>query len=197
MRFDHILDRYGAKVDLFRARRVQRSGGRSRRNGGRGGNHPPRFSLGSAITPIGPATSFNWGHHSPGSDDAFPTPFFVELIVVIVLCPFLTAAFVLFFATVFDFAAVFAPVFALAFASPKPKAKSAPPLTITLMFPSALINRGAAMPPIKLINVPSTTAVFTKLVNLLFYRKSSFRPMRSKDTVTRRLLRRLFWSPQA
>jgi hypothetical protein len=24
-------------------------------------------------------TSFNWGHHSPGSDDAFPTTFFIGI----------------------------------------------------------------------------------------------------------------------
>jgi len=66
----------------------------------------------------------------------------MELIVVIVLFPFLTRAFVLFFATALDFTAVLAADFGL----PKPTATLASPLTITSTFPSALINRGA-MPP--------------------------------------------------
>jgi hypothetical protein len=39
------------------------------------------------------------------------------------------------------------------------------------MFPSALINRGA-MPPIKLITMPSTTVAFAKLVKPIFYRET-------------------------
>ncbi len=114
-------------------------------------------------------TSLNWGHHSPGSDDAFPTPFLMESIVVIVLFPFLTAAFVLFFTTALEPAADLAFGFGLAFACPKPNTTLASLLTITLIFPSALINRGA-MPPIKLITKPSTTVAFAKLVKLIFYR---------------------------
>src|ERR1039457_4556464 len=75
-------------------------------------------------------TSLNWGHHSPGSDDAFPTPFLMESIVVIVLFPFLTAAFVLFFATALEPVADLAIGFGLAFACPKPNATLASPLTI-------------------------------------------------------------------
>src|ERR1019366_7611096 len=104
-------------------------------------------------------TSLDWGHYSPGSDDAFPTPFKMESIVVIVLFPFLTAAFVLFFATALDAATDFAFAFGLAFALTKPKATLASPLTVISMFPSVLINRGAT-PPIKLITKPSTTVAF-------------------------------------
>jgi len=93
----------------------------------------------------------------------------MELIVVIVF-PFLIAAFVLFFATVLD-AADFALDFDLAFALPKPNATLASPLTITSTFPSALINRGA-MPPIKLAIKPSTTVAFAKPAKQLFYRAS-------------------------
>jgi len=110
-------------------------------------------------------TSLNWGHHSPASDDAFPTPFLMQSIVAIVLYPFLTAAFVLFFATALEPATDLAFGFGLAFACPNPNATLASPWTITSIFPSALINRGA-MPPIKLITMPSTTVAFAKLVNL-------------------------------
>ncbi len=111
--------------------------------------------------------SLDWGHYSPGSDDAFPTPFTMESIVVIALFPFLTPAFVLFFATAVD--ATFA------FALLEPKATLASPLMITSMFPSALINRGA-MPPIKLTTKPGTTVAFAKLVKPLFYRRFLFCP---------------------
>jgi hypothetical protein len=93
----------------------------------------------------------------------------MESIVVIVLPRFLTAAFVLLFATASDSAADFAFAVGLAFAFPKPTATSTSPLTATLIFPPALISRGA-MPPIKLITMPSTTVAFAKLVNPLFYR---------------------------
>ena len=128
-------------------------------------------------------TSFDWGHYSPGSDDAFPTPFKMEPIVVIVLFPFVIAAFVLFFETAVDAAADFAFAFGLAFAFPKPNATLASPLTITLIFPSALINRGAT-PPIKLITKPSTTIAFAKLVKLLYYcaeHQSALTPAHQRD----------------
>ena len=98
-------------------------------------------------------TSFDWGHYSPGGDDAFPTPFIMEPIVVIAFFPFVTAAFVLFFVIALGATADFAFAFGLTFASPKPSATLASPLTITSIFPSALISRGAT-PPIKLITEP-------------------------------------------
>jgi hypothetical protein len=95
---------------------------------------PPRFSLGARAMRLGAGmTSFNWGHYSPGSDNAFPTPFLMESIVVIVLSPFLTAAFGLF--AIFLGAAGFH--FGL---SLKPTTTLASPLTVTSMLPSALIN---------------------------------------------------------
>ncbi len=92
------------------------------KNGGRGRFPPPRFSLGQESDRTGRTTSLDWGHHSPGSDDAFPTPFLMESIVVIVLFPFLTVAFVLIFATVSRSAADLAFACGLAFACPKPNA---------------------------------------------------------------------------
>ena len=130
-------------------------------------------------------TSLDWGHYSPGSDDAFPTPFKMEPIVVIVLFPFVIAAFVLFFETAVDAAADFAFAFGLAFAFPKPTATLASPLTITSMFPSALINRGAT-PPIKLITKPSTTVAFAKLAKPLFYCAETQRVVTQADQRPRR-----------
>src|SRR6266851_3059178 len=131
---------------------------------GEGGLEPPSLLLGDYELGLTDSRiSFDWVHHSPGSDDAFPTPFLLELIVFIVLFPFLSLAFVVFFVAAIRFAAVPALVFGFAFASPKPVLTLASPLTITSIFPSALTSRGA-MPPIKLITKPSTTAVFAKLV---------------------------------
>lgn len=142
---------------------------------GEGDFHPLASPWCGRLCRTDPMMSFNWGHHSPGSDDAFPTPFVMELIVVIVLFPFLTLAFVVFFAAAFDFAGVFACTIRLSFDSPMAIATSASPLTTTSRFPSALINRGA-MPPTKLITRPSTTTAFAKLVKPLFYRRIWFCP---------------------
>jgi hypothetical protein len=72
----------------------------------------------------------------------------------------------------------------LAFAFPKPNATLASTLTITLMFPSALINHRGATPPIKLITKPSTTVAFAKLVKLLYYcaeHQSALTPAHQRD----------------
>jgi hypothetical protein len=108
-------------------------------------------------------TSLDWGHYSPGSDDAFPTPFKMEPIVVIVLSPSVATAFVRFFVVDLDAADLAVDDFSLDLTSPNSKATWASPLTTTSRFPSALTKRGAT-PPIKLITKPSTNVAFAKLV---------------------------------
>lgn len=157
---------------------------RGERLGERGDFHPLASPWGREPCGTDRMTSLNWGHHSPGSDDAFPTPSLMESIVVIALFPFLTAAFVLFFVTTLESAADLAFVFGLAFACPEPNDTLASPLTITSIFPSASINRGA-MPPIKLITMPSTTVAFAKLGKLSLYRGFS-RSRSARATVEHR-----------
>jgi len=91
----------------------------------------------------------------------------MELIVVIVIGPFLIPALVVLFVPAVWLPEMSVLFFGPAFGLPKPTVTPVSPLTITSKFPSALINRGA-MPPIKLLTKPNTTAVFTKLVNFLF-----------------------------
>jgi hypothetical protein len=133
-------------------------------------------------------TSLDWGHYSPGSDDAFPTPLKMEPIVVIMF-PLLTAAFVRFFATAFDATTDFALASGLTFAVPKSNATLVLPLTATSMFPSALINRGA-IPPIRLITKPSTTVVFAKPVKKLLYR--GFQPYPVLRKIAYKLVEHVF-----
>jgi len=79
--------------------------------------------------------------------------------------PFTTCAFVVFFATAFDFATVLAFALDLAFASfPGLMRTEAFAVTLTSTLASALIVMGEEMPPTKLTTEPSKIIVFTKLV---------------------------------